>query len=76
MQSHNRRPFWLTIPALLFAIFTWKTVAPERAEAGASTPSSGALQMIGKDGSIKGECPLKHTAVKAAVSGFVARVSP
>ena len=37
MPSHIRRPFWLTIPALLFAIFTWKTAVPERAEAGSTT---------------------------------------
>ena len=76
MPSHIRRPFWLTIPALLFAIFTWKTMVPERAEAGSNTtPSAGSLQIMGKDGSVKGECPLQHTAVRGAISGFVARVT-
>jgi Ca-activated chloride channel family protein len=74
MQTSFHRPFWFTIPALLFAIFTWKTVVPERAEAGTSTPSSGSLTMMGKDGPT-GECPLKHTAVRGAIDGFVARVT-
>ncbi len=37
--------------------------------------SSGALLSIGPDGDIKGACPLKHTDVKAEISGFVARVT-
>jgi len=36
--------------------------------------SEGALQVLGKGGQPAGQCPLKHTAVSAAVSGFVARV--
>ncbi|MDP9268999.1 MAG: VWA domain-containing protein [Acidobacteriota bacterium] len=35
---------------------------------------AGALQVIGKDGQVIGECPLKHTGVKAEISGFLARV--
>ena len=70
MHNHFHRPFWFTIPALLFAIFTWKTVVPERAEAGTPAPSSGSLTAIGKNGPI-GECPLKHTSVVGAIDGFV-----
>jgi Ca-activated chloride channel family protein len=77
MPSHLRRPFWFTIPAFLFALFTWKTVLPDRAEAGtpSSSPSSGSLLMVGKDGAPKGECPLKHTSVNGTISGYVARVN-
>ena len=35
--------------------------------------TQGALRIIGEDGSVV-ECPLKHTDVKAEVSGFIARV--
>ncbi|MBI2678279.1 MAG: VWA domain-containing protein [Candidatus Koribacter versatilis] len=38
---------------------------------------NGALQILGKDGAgvaVIGECPLKHTGVKAEISGFLARV--
>lgn len=76
MPSHIRRPFWLTIPALLFAIFTWKTAVPERAEAGTTpSPSAGSLQIMGRDGAARGECPLKHTSVRGAISGYVVRVT-
>ncbi len=36
--------------------------------------TQGALHVLGKDGKPAGLCPLKHTDVKAEVSGFVARV--
>ena len=36
---------------------------------------SGSLQTIGDDGKPNGECPLKHTEVKAKVSGFLSRVT-
>jgi Ca-activated chloride channel homolog len=35
----------------------------------------GALQAFDKDGKPNGECPLKHTEVKAQVSGFLSRVT-
>ena len=35
----------------------------------------GALQTFDKDGKPNGECPLKHTEVKAQVSGFLSRVT-
>src|SRR6185312_1688897 len=31
--------------------------------------------ILGKDGAIAGACPLKHTDVRGAISGFVARVT-
>jgi Ca-activated chloride channel homolog len=37
--------------------------------------TQGALQTIGRDGQPQGECPLKHTDVKAEVSGSLARVT-
>ncbi len=40
----------------------------------ASTNSEGALQVI-KGGTAGGFCPLKHTDVKAGISGFIARVT-
>ncbi len=41
---------------------------------GASAGSTGALQVVHPEKGIVGECPLKHTDVKAEVSGFLARV--
>ncbi|HJS24012.1 MAG TPA: VIT domain-containing protein [Pyrinomonadaceae bacterium] len=37
--------------------------------------TQGALQALDKDGKPNGECPLKHTEVKAQVSGFLSRVT-
>src|SRR5215468_1358283 len=41
----------------------------------AASPAPGALAIVGKDGKIQGDCPLKHTRVRAGVSGFLARVT-
>src|SRR5687767_1271502 len=37
--------------------------------------TEGQLQILGDDGNPQGLCPLKHTDVKAEISGFVARVT-
>ena len=45
-----------------------------KAEAAKREVTQGSLRIVGEDGSIV-ECPLKHTDVKAEVSGFIARVN-
>jgi Ca-activated chloride channel family protein len=40
-----------------------------------SQTQGGALKAFDKDGKPTGECPLKHTEVKAQVSGFLSRVT-
>lgn len=40
-----------------------------------SQTQGGALQAFDKEGKPSGECPLKHTEVKAQVSGFLSRVT-
>src|SRR5213078_3730487 len=37
--------------------------------------TQGALQVVGPDGTAKAVCPLKHTEVKAQISGFLSRVT-
>src|SRR5215813_7738448 len=44
-------------------------------EAATRKITQGALQAIGRDGQPRAECPLKHTDVKAEVSGSLARVT-
>ncbi len=68
-------PFWLTVPALLLAAFAGKVFAPEAEAAPGPGQSPGSLEIIGKGGAISGICPLKHTSVRGAISGFVARVT-
>src|SRR5215813_11776071 len=41
----------------------------------AAGPGSGSLSRLGTGGEIAGECPLKHTDVKAEITGFLARVT-
>ena len=48
---------------------------PGVVEAAPGKVTQGALQVIDKDGKLGGQCPLKHTDVKAAVSGSLARVT-
>ena len=37
--------------------------------------TQGALMSLGADGQLRGACPLKHTGVKAEITGFLARVT-
>jgi Ca-activated chloride channel family protein len=39
------------------------------------SPNAGSLQAFDRKGNAAGECPLKHTTVKAEVSGFLSRVT-
>ena len=47
--------------------------APSPGETPGTTP--GSLGIVGKDGKIQAVCPLKHTDVRAGISGFLARVT-
>jgi Ca-activated chloride channel family protein len=54
--------------AVLFLAF------PQRAPSAASA-NTGALTVLDSTGKPAGECPLKHTAVQAEISGFLARAT-
>ena len=72
-----RGPFWFVISSL--SLLTLLAGAPFGAEpalaASPSSASAGSLEILGKDGSIRGSCPLKLTEVRGAISGFLARVT-
>jgi Ca-activated chloride channel homolog len=51
------------------------TVQPGKVSAGPQDNAGSQLQIIGKDGKPAGFVPLKHTAVKTEISGFVARIA-
>lgn len=57
-----RKSLWLL--SILFCLFT--TIYGQ---------TQGELEAIGKDGKSLGLCPLKHTSVKADISGFLSRVT-
>lgn len=42
--------------------------------AASSSVTQGSLNIVGAEGQLRGACPLKHTDVKAEISGFLARV--
>jgi Ca-activated chloride channel family protein len=80
MQRHIRgaRLFVLPFTLALFlvvAVTLQPTVlaAPQSESPAGQTP--GSLGIVGKEGKIQGICPLKHTDVRAGVSGFLARVT-
>ncbi len=65
----------------IVAVAGYITMAGASAAKGSSHPvaaphsaTQGSLQVIGPDGRPASLCPLKHTNVKAEISGFIARV--
>jgi Ca-activated chloride channel family protein len=74
MQRYRLRPLSLVVClslVTLTAIILW----PALSSSAASDQSAGSLGIIGKDGSVKSTCPLRHTEVRVAISGFLARVT-
>lgn len=63
----------LTCLALIACAFL--VVPLYRTAAQTNDSASSQLQIIGKDGKAAGFVPLRHTAVKAEISGFVARIT-
>ena len=67
-------PFFVVLLTLfLLTTSLFLNVTPVAAAAGEST--SGSLGILGKDGSVTGACPLRHTEVRGAIDGFLARVT-
>ncbi|HJX91454.1 MAG TPA: VIT and VWA domain-containing protein [Pyrinomonadaceae bacterium] len=63
---------------LLIAVIAPIFIAMQSSEVGASAQtgqSSGALMVVDSTGKAKSLCPLKHTDVKAEISGFLSRVN-
>ncbi len=59
--------------AALCLLYVLIVLNPQNASAGQPQGNS-ELQIIGKDGKVTGFVPLKHTGIKAEISGFVARI--
>ena len=75
MQRHHLRALSVVVclsVVTLIAITLWP--ANSTVYAG-SEQTAGSLGIIGKDGSISATCPLRHTEVRGAISGFLARVN-
>lgn len=65
-------PMLAVTVAAMFALAYWRGVGGASAQ-NIATPG-GALQAVDADGKPKAACPLKHTDVKAEISGFLSRV--
>jgi Ca-activated chloride channel homolog len=63
--------FFLMFAALLPASLR---PAAHAAEANAAGAAPGELALLGRDGQVRGQCPLKHTDVTVDIAGFVSRV--
>jgi Ca-activated chloride channel homolog len=74
MARPLRNPFWLVVSVALLSLLAWNFFSAVTTAAAAPGDTSGSLQILGKDGVVSGNCPLKHTEVRGAVSGFIARV--
>ena len=75
MQRYRLRALSVVVCLFLVTLSTiilWPTRSTVSA---ASEETAGSLGIIGKDGSISGTCPLRHTEVRGAISGFLARVN-
>ena len=75
MQRYRLRPLSLVAClslVTLTAIILWPAQSTVSA---ASSETAGSLGIISKDGSVKSTCPLRHTEVRGAISGFLARVT-
>jgi len=75
MQRYRLRPLSVVMClslVTLTAIILWPAQSTVSAAAG---ETAGSLGIIAKDGSIKSACPLRHTEVRGAISGFLARVT-
>jgi Ca-activated chloride channel homolog len=63
----------LATAVALFSICVFIISRPQSVSAGQPAASTSQLGIIGKDGKVTGFVPLKHTAIKTEISGFVAR---
>jgi Ca-activated chloride channel family protein len=80
MQRHVRgsKLFVLPFTLILFvvvAISVQPSVLAAHPAGETSSQTPGSLGIVGKDGKIQATCPLKHTDVRAGISGFLARVT-
>ena len=62
----------LLIPLTIFVVIIKSSEREAIAQTG---ETSGALVVLDPNGKTKRQCPLKHTDVKAEISGFLSRVN-
>ncbi len=82
-----QREFKITFAVLIvmsLAVITWASIAQRKPSQNPSptstkelptTSTQGELTILDKEGKLSGMCPLKHTDVKADISGFLVRAT-
>lgn len=67
---------WVALPLLAMVLITCVLdLGSVHAALQEQSDDAGSLQTLDKDGKPSGHCPLKHTSVKAEISGFLSRVT-
>ena len=75
MQRYRLRALSVVVCLSLVTLATVVLLPNQSTVSAASNETAGSLGILGKDGSIRGTCPLRHTEVRGAISGFLARVN-
>jgi Ca-activated chloride channel family protein len=75
MLRYRLRPLWLGVCLSLFTLLGFSLWPDGPAVSAGFDDTSGSLGIIGKNGSVSSVCPLRHTDVRGAISGFLARVT-
>ena len=75
MLRRRLRPLWLGLCLFLFTLLALSLWPGEPTVSAGFDETSGSLGILGKDGSVRAQCPLRHTEVRGAISGFLARVT-
>ncbi|MGA2344386.1 MAG: VIT domain-containing protein [Candidatus Sulfotelmatobacter sp.] len=75
MLRHRLRPLWLGVCLPLLTLLAFSLQSTEPTVSAGLDETAGSLGIIGKDGSVSADCPLRHTEVRGAISGFLARVT-
>lgn len=70
-----RRVLILLLAAATVGSATGNLAAKEAAQPALAKVTQGQLRAIGPEGKPLGNCPLKHTDVRASIAGFIARVT-
>src|SRR3954464_14419476 len=78
MQRFARKCTTKVLFTIMFAVLmTAAALAspPRSPKPSAGMPQQGELEVVNRDGQVTSLCPLKHTDVKAEISGFISRVT-
>jgi Ca-activated chloride channel homolog len=78
MKRQPRGSRLSVVPAILLSLLLIVIASPGPQIHAAPAPGEvtpGSLGILGKDGKIEATCPLKHTDVRAGISGFLAHVT-